>query len=94
MSKHYINTVGKKIIVDVGLDIHDATVMKLKIKKPDDTTVEWIATLEGLTAITYTTAASGDWNLAGRYLVQAYIETPLLKSLGETTSFEVYTLFK
>jgi len=93
MSKNYINTVGKKIVIDVGLDIHDATIMKMKIKKPDDTLVEWIALLEGLTAITYTTV-SGDWDQAGRYLVQAYVETPTLISLGETTSFEVYNTFK
>ena len=93
MSKWYVNDIGKKLVVDVGLDIHDATLIKMQIKKPDDTTVEWVASLEGLTKITYTTI-SGDLNQAGRYLLQAYVETPLLESKGETTSFEVYAAFK
>lgn len=94
MDKLYINAIGKTIIVDTGLDIHDATVLKLRIKKPNDVVVEWVATLEGLTKLKYTTTTTSDLDQAGRYLLQAYVETPSIHDHGYTTSFEVYALFK
>jgi hypothetical protein len=92
-SKYYVNDVGTKIIVDVGEDISDAITMQLNIKKPDSSTVTWNATLEGLTFLVYT-VQSGDWNIVGRYLLQAYVVTPDWTGRGDTTSFEISDSFK
>lgn len=93
MSKYYVGDIGVKIVVDTGIDISNATVLQLKVRKPDNTEVDWTATFEGLTKLSYT-IISGDWTQAGRYLLQSYVETPTWKAKGETTSFEVYYKFK
>lgn len=93
MQKYYVNDVGTKLRVDVITDVSAATVLKLKVKKPDGTTDEWDATLEGLTYLTYIIQA-GDWDQVGRYLLQAYIEMPGWTGEGDTTSFEIYNAFK
>ena len=93
MSKYYVNDVGTKMRVDAVTNISTATVLKLKIKKPDNTKVEWIATLEGLTFLTYIVQA-GDWDQAGRYSLQSYIEMPGWTGEGDTTSFEIHDAFK
>jgi hypothetical protein len=93
VSKFYVGDVGTKIIVDGGEDISSATVMRLYVKKPDGVIVTWNAALEGVTKLTYTVQA-GDWDIAGRYLLQAYVVTPSWTGRGDTVSFDVTAVFK
>lgn len=97
MAKAYVGDIGTKIEVNTYIDLTTATVMQLKIKKPDGTIMTKTATIPvGLTAadgkIVYTTIA-GDFDQAGLYLVQPYIETASTEHLGNTDKFTVYAAF-
>jgi len=96
MAKIYIDDVGTKFIIDTGVDLTNATVTKLKLKKPDGSIVEWVASIEGDAKngkISYATQA-GDINLAGIWQLQSYIEFSYLKYNGETVNFIVYEQWK
>ncbi len=93
MTKVYKNDVGTEIILDCGQDISSSTTRKIKVKKPDNTLVEWTASLEGTTKIKYTTQ-SGDLALAGKYLMQAYVSIGSWSGSGETCALVVYDSFK
>lgn len=88
MTKHYVGDTGTVIVVDCGEVITTSTLKKLLVRKPDSTSVEWVATLEGTTQLKYT-VIEGDFNCAGTYEVQAYIEMPGWKGLGDMDMFTV-----
>ncbi len=69
----YKNDSDIKIVLNVGVDISAATVMRIKYCRPDSVTGYWSATAEGTTAITYTTITS-DLSVAGDWRLQAYVE--------------------
>ena len=93
MNKYYVNDVGTAITIEAGTDISTATYLALKVKKPDGTLHEWVASLEGLTKLKYTVQA-GDWDQKGRYYLQAYIEMPSWEGRGETVTFDIYDAYK
>lgn len=81
--------VGTEFILNCGVDITAATVMKVIARKPvTGQRVEWTAVLEGTTSIKYTTLA-GDISAAGIMQVQAYIETPTWKGYGNKVNVTV-----
>jgi hypothetical protein len=84
----YVGDVGTKIQVDVGVDVSDIVSAKLIVKKPDNTIVEWIATPDTDTYVYYI-VQDGDFNLAGKYYLQAYIKTNNWSGYGSITSFYV-----
>mgnify|MGYP001153685473 CR=1 FL=1 len=93
--KHYIGTVGTPIIVDTDEDISTATVLKLLVKKPSGSEVVWEAVLGPANAIgIYTklqyTVQTGDWDEAGWWSIQAYVEMPEWKGPGNTVKFKLY----
>ena len=88
--KHYTGEIGTVILVDCGSNISGASVLQLKVKKPDGTTATWAGTLEGTQKIRYTTTTA---LTAGRYYVQSYVEISGWKGHGRTTSFLVADLF-
>lgn len=92
MSKTYIGDVGTEIILDCGVDVSAATVRTIKALKPDGTSVDWTAVLEGTTAIKYT-IQSGDLDQAGAWKLQAYIEIASWSGLGETAKLKVSAPF-
>ena len=69
----YKNDTNVKIILNVGVDISAATVMRIKYRTPAGYSSYWTASAEGTTAITYTTGAT-DLTTAGTWLLQAYVE--------------------
>jgi hypothetical protein len=86
-----IGDIGTVIDYDAGESIVDATVLKLKYKRPDGTIGEWIATLYGTTKARYTTLTTGDLPSAGAYDVQLYIEAPTWKGHGTIKGMTVRT---
>jgi len=92
-NKYYVGDVGTEIFVDCCLNITGATNTKLMIKKPDDTQVEWTATIDGTNHLKYTVVA-GDFNIAGTYLLQASLTIGGWSGLGETAQFTVYDPYK
>jgi len=91
MSDSYIGDYGTQIIVDTGASLAAATVKKLKIKKPDGTTVTKNADVTDLTKLLYSAGAS-DLDLVGIYIVQAYIEFSDWKGHGAPAYFTVNPL--
>lgn len=91
-NKHYIGEVGTDIIVDCGSVITGATGIKLKVKKPDGSTAEWGADIEGTNHLKHTTIAS-DFNQAGTYYLQSLLTLSGWTGLGETAIFDIYNPF-
>ena len=93
--KVYKNDIGTKIKLDAGCDISatgiGATVWKILYDKPGASRVkgEWIAIPEGTNYAYYITLAD-DLDVAGKWHIQLYIETPTWKGYGHKISFEVY----
>jgi len=90
---YYIGDIGAAIVVDVCNDIATATLVALDVTKPDGTQVRWVGSLHETTKIKYIVIA-GDFDQAGEYRVQAYIEIPGWSGHGNTTTFKVADLFQ
>jgi len=72
----FIGAIGKKIVLNVGVNISAATTRQIKYEKPSGTTGYWTAVEESTTSISYTTTAATDLNEDGNWKLQAYIVTP------------------
>jgi len=83
-----VDDIGTVIDYDASESIEDGTVFKLKYKRPDGTSGEWIATLVGTQKARHITE-QGDLPVAGSYDIQLYLETPSWKGHGTIESFEV-----
>ena len=92
MTTVYVGDIGTEIILDCGTDISSATVRKINARKPDGTTLQWLADADGTTSIKYVTV-DGDLSAAGLWLLQAYIEMPGWKGRGETARMPVADSF-
>jgi hypothetical protein len=92
-SQYYVGDEGTEIIVDTCSDISAATVTDLIVRKPDGTQVTWSGAIYDTTKIRYVTT-TGDFDQAGRYRLQAYVEMPGWKGFGETTTFKVLAAFQ
>lgn len=90
--KVYRGDIGTVIIVNTKEDLTAATVTNIKVKKPNKTEVIWTGEKYETTKIKYI-IQENDFDVAGEYFVQAYIEIPGWKGRGETTSFTVYERF-
>jgi len=94
--KHYIGEVGLSIVVNCGQDISSYTDLKMEVKKPDGTLVEWSAIAYEYDSetiyIRYITVA-GDLDQAGEYTLQAYGKHGGWEGLGRTDYFVVYDEF-
>jgi hypothetical protein len=91
-TKHYVDEIGTTIIVDAKTDISTATLIQLRVKKPDGNVFYWAAVLNGLTRAQYT-LQPGDFDQAGVYYIQLYVEMPAWQGLGETAPQEVFEAF-
>lgn len=97
-TKHYINTIGTVIRVDVGSDISTATVRKFLVRKPSNEYVEWTATVgdpvQGVYQILEYVVQAGDWDEPGTYALQAYVEMPEWQGPGTTVKFKLYNRYQ
>lgn len=67
--------------LDTGTNVTSATVKQILFKKPDGTTGQWNATLEGTTVLTYA-VGNNDLDQDGYWEFQAYVEIGSLKGFG------------
>lgn len=92
MAKIYKGDIGTKIRLNARYDISGADTpekRKIKYKKPDGTTGEWQAVIEG-TQYAYYLTQSGDLNVAGKWDVQIYVVLSAWSGHGLVASFEVF----
>lgn len=92
MSKVYVGDTGTAIVLNCGQDISAATERTIEAKKPDGTTVSWVAVAEGVTSIKFITLAnsldqSGDWKLQARVVTSTGVWR------GETVTLTVHAQF-
>lgn len=91
--KHYVGEIGTDVILDTTVDISTATLVAIKVNKPDGTAVTWTGTVTSTTKVKHT-LASGDFSLSGKYQMQAYVESGSAKWWGETFEIVVYDLYE
>jgi len=89
LAKHYVGEWGTQITVNCVATITTADPVALLVRKPDNTRVVWIPTVNSATALVYTTVA-GDFNKEGKYSLQASITAGGWRGYGETAEFQVY----
>jgi hypothetical protein len=92
ISKYYVGDIGTEIIVDTTVDLTAATVLSLKVLKPGTAEVTWSGTQYETTKIRYV-IQSGDFNVAGVYSLQAYVEMPGWSGRGNVATFVVWDPF-
>lgn len=95
--KMYVGDIGTALVADIGADIEGATDTKLLVRKPDGTEVEWPADIFEIDAekkyLRYLTEL-GDFDQAGKYYVQAFLEKDGWTGKGETDKFKVFAKFR
>lgn len=91
--KHYIGEIGTDIILDTTVDLTGASLVAIKVTKPDGTTATWSGTVDSTTKVKHT-LASGDFSASGKYKMQAYVESGSNKWYGETVEIVVYDLYE
>ena len=92
MTKIYINDTGSSIILETGLVLTGALSLKIAVRKPDMTEIEWPAIIHGDTAVKYITV-DGDLNMPGIWTLHSNVEMSDGEWLGESVSFEVFRKF-
>ena len=92
MSKVYVGDIGTEFVLDCGVAINTATVMEIRIKKPSGAVATWTATLSGTQSVRYV-AAANDIDEAGAWKMQAYVDTPDWRGLGETFVLQVHPAY-
>ena len=93
-SKFYVGDVGTELLVDVCVDISDASAVRICIMKPGATTeVTWNAAVYQSRYLRHVCQA-GDLSVAGAYLVQAWVQTPSGSWRGDVGTFRVYGAFE
>ena len=83
-----MDTIGKKIVLRVGMDISGASVLRIHYEKPSGTKGSWTATAESARSISHTLAAS-DLDEAGVWKVQPYAVVGDETIPGDIERFEV-----
>ena len=83
-----MDTIGKKITLNVGMDISGASALRIYYQKPSGTKGHWTATAESARSISYTLAAS-DLDEAGVWKVQPYAVVGDEAIYGDIERFEV-----
>jgi len=95
MSDFYVGDTGVEITLDCGADISTASNVKIKVRKPRGSEVEWAAYKHGSdpTKIQYITGV-GDFNEPGEYKLQAYLSVGAWTGSGETAHLTVTQKFE
>ena len=91
-SRVYVDSIGTEIILDTEVAITSATYLSIQVKKPDETTAEWVGTVFENTKVKYLLLA-GDVDQTGEYALQVYVEMPVFIGRGCTEKMKVYENF-
>jgi len=96
MSKIYRGDYGHDLRVTVGKDLTGVSSHKLLVKKPNGLTTEWTTTVAtpATAGVLSHTVANGDFNLAGLYLIQAYVVFTTTIFKGETVKLKVWDQYE
>lgn len=89
MSKIFVGDIGTEIVVDCGEAITGATSLKLRVKKPNGSLVEWIGSIKTNTSFKYI-VQSGDFSIPGVYIMQAHVTLPDWEGSGEIVEIIVF----
>jgi hypothetical protein len=84
----FVNQGYYLLTLETGIDISAASTKQIKYKKPDGTTGNWTATLQGTTQLKYQ-MDNDDLNIAGMWTFQAYVVIGGLDAYGGLLSIEV-----
>jgi hypothetical protein len=87
-NKIYIGDIGTLISVNMGEDISAAEDVVFKVKKPDNTEVEWAAEIGDDDVLEYT-VAEGDLDQAGVYYINPHLTLGDWTGSGDTVKFTV-----
>lgn len=88
----YVDDVGTEVLVDTVEDISTATIVKLNVRKPSGTEVEWAGAIYQNHYIRYIIQAD-DLDEPGEYAIQADVTTPSGHWLGSTAVLSVHAEF-
>jgi hypothetical protein len=92
-SKYYVGDIGTEILLDTKVDLMGGTDAKIKVMKPDGSTIEWDAAIKDITKLSHVIAA-GELDQAGTYMLQASITLGSWKGRGETAHMRVHNQFE
>ena len=86
----FAGSVGKEFVVETFMNLSSATLLQLRVKRPDKSVDLWTGVVYQTTKIRYVTGlndlTSAD---AGKNYLQAYVEQGSYKDYGKVTSFEI-----
>jgi len=77
------------IILDTRQDISTGTVFRILYEKPDNTSGQWTAVLEGTTKVKYAVANASDLDQTGTWKLQSYVEIGGDVAYGQPTNMVV-----
>jgi len=86
----HVGDIDTEIVLDCVAVVTGLTTAKIKYRKPDGTTGEWDAEIEGTTQIKYVTAKD-DLDVPGVWILQAYVEFPAWSGHGAEAAMVVYS---
>jgi len=88
----HVGDTKTEIILDCGTDVSSLTSAKILYQKPNGVTGSWTATKKtgAPTKIHYITGAS-DLDVAGVWILQAYVVMPAWSGHGEEVTMRVYS---
>jgi len=87
--KHYVGESGTEIRIDGKRDLTNAVNMKVFMRRPDSSIIEFIPTVIESNYLRFFTDANS-FNTPGHYEVQPYIELDGWAGRGKTAAFIVY----
>ena len=84
----FIEDIGVTITLQTGIDISFATSYEIHVKKPNGKQVIWTAVQSSTENISYN-IVTGDLNISGDYILQAYVSDATTKLHGAKTTLTV-----
>lgn len=88
MSGIFVGDIGTELLLDCGVNITTATLVKVLAKPPRGSIKSWVGTINGTTNVKYL-LQNGDINIPGIWHLQVYIEMPGWKGRGEWVELKV-----
>jgi hypothetical protein len=88
MNTIYVGDEGTELLLDCGVNISTATLVRVHAKGPKGNKKQWTAAVNGTTHVKRVVAL-GDFDVPGTWHVQAYVEMPGWKGRGEWAQVKV-----
>ena len=75
MANLYVGATGAKIVIDVGILVDEINVARVRIRKPSGDEIDVNASKEDSTTNIYFVTSGNEFDVAGEYELQPYVET-------------------